>query len=221
MNNMIYPFFYGGVCAEVITAPLLFVFSLGYKIDWFGFSKVEDLRDSISTVSFSKSGYLLHKVVLRNIASSYIFRLYVFVAFKNQRKFLRLCLFWVPELAFSLAFAFLSIHVYWLLVSGHLAQHLLPGYQLRDRLWTFSFRWRIKQFGGYSLCLLHRGDYLTDSQCEISSSEWLQLFVQTNVLPGCCYLQGGWVGAVLSIFYFFLNFYLLMLRVFGPKCLCL
>lgn len=172
-------------------------------------------------MSFSKSGYLLHKVVLRNILPSYLFRLYVFVAFEDQRKFSGLCLFWVPELVFSLAFAFLPICVSWLPVSGHPGQYLLCGNSPRDRLWTFSSWWWIKPFGGYSRCQLCRRDYLPDSQHEILSCKLLRLFVQTNVLLGFCYLQGGWVGAVLPIFYFFLNFYLLMLTVFGWKCLYL
>ena len=172
-------------------------------------------------MSFSKSGYLLHRVVWRNILPSCLFRLYVFVVFKDQRKLSGLCLFWVPELAFSLAFAFLPICVSWLLVSGHPAQHLLHGNQPDDRLWTFSAWQWIKQIGGYSQCLLYRGDYLLDSQHEISSSKWLQMFVQTNVLPRFSYLQGGWAGAALPISYLFLNFYLLTLRVFGPTCLYL
>lgn len=197
----------------MITAPLLFVFSLGYKIDWFGFVKVEDLRLLISIVSFIKSGCLLHKVVLRKRLSSYLFRWYVFVIFKDQRKFSGLCFFWIPKLAFSLVFAFLSMCVPWLIVSGHLAQHLLHGNQPRDRVWTSFSWWWIKRSAE---CLLYRWDYLPDSQHEILSFKLLLLFVQTNVLPGCSYLQGYWVGAVLSIIYLFLNFFCL-----SWKCLAL
>lgn len=123
MNNIDLSILLWGVCAEVITAPLLFVFSLCYKIDWPKTLHFHCLTQQIRL-------NLLRKVVLRNISLSCLFR-YISVAFKDQRNFSGLCLFQIPKLAFSRAFAFLSIRVltssFWLSCPATLTQQQAQG----------------------------------------------------------------------------------------------
>lgn len=103
MNNTDLSILLWSVSAEVITAPLRFVFSSCCKIDW---PKTLHFQYVIQQIRLN----LLHKVVLRNISLFCLSR-YISVAFKDQRKFSGLCLLQIPELSFSHAFAFLPICV--------------------------------------------------------------------------------------------------------------